>query len=77
MTYPKMLYRSDVQFPDEEALKAGLAPGGSIKKLVIESEQDEAEAVDGGWTDSPIDFIGAAEAPKRARKAAKTEEPAA
>lgn len=77
MTYPKMLYRSDTQFPDEEALKAGLAPGGAVKKMVVESEQAEGDAVDAGWTDAPLDFIGAAtEAPKRGRKA-KAEEPAA
>lgn len=78
MTYPKMLYRSDTQFGDEEALKAGLAPGGAVKKLIVESEAEEAESVDAGWTEAPMDFIGTPDTPKRGRKAApKPEEPAA
>lgn len=75
MTYPKMLYRSDFQFGDEEALKAGLAPGGSVRKRVVEDETEDAQAQADGWTESPLDFIGTAEAPKRGRKA-KAEEPA-
>lgn len=62
MTYPKMLYRSDTQFSDEEGLKAGLAPGGSVRKQVVESEEAEAEAVDAGWSESPMDFVGSADA---------------
>jgi hypothetical protein len=62
MTYPKMLYRSDTQFSDEEGLKAGLAPGGSVRKQVVESEEAEVAAVDAGWSESPMDFIGSADA---------------
>lgn len=77
MDYPKMLYRSDMQFSDDEALKAGLAPGGSVRNCIVQSEDEEAAAIEAGWTDSPMDFIGAPEAPKRGRKAAaKPEEPA-
>ena len=39
-------------------------------------EDEEAAAVEAGWTDSPMDFIGVTDAPKRGRKA-KPEEPAA
>jgi hypothetical protein len=78
MIYPKMLYRSDTQFADDESLKAGLAPGGAVRNRIVQSEEEEGEAVDAGWTDSPMDFIGTPDAPKRGRKAAaKAEEPAA
>jgi hypothetical protein len=75
MTYPKMLYRSDAQFSDEEGLKAGLAPGGSVRKQVVETEEAEAAAIDTGWTDSPMDFVGIADpaapaAGRRSKKAA-------
>lgn len=75
MTYPKMLYRSDAQFADEEGLKAGLAPGGSVKNQIVSDETAEAAAIEAGWTDSPMDFVGIADpaaptAGRRAKKAA-------
>lgn len=75
MTYPKMLYRSDAQFPDEDSLKAAISPGGGVRNCVVNDEEAEAAAVDAGWTDSPMDFIGVADAPKRGGRKAKTEEP--
>lgn len=74
--YPKMLYRSDAMFADDEALKQGLTPGGGIRTCTVDDEGAEATAVEAGWTETPSDFIGAADAPKRGRKA-KAEEAAA
>ncbi len=69
--YPKVLYRSDSQFADEEALKQGLSPGGAVKSLVVADEDAQAAAIEAGWTDTPIDFIGTAAAPRaKAKKAA-------
>lgn len=75
MTYPKMIYKSESMFADDEALKAGLAPGGSVRNRIVADETEEAQANVDGWTDSPMDFVGV-EAPKRGRKP-KDEEPAA
>lgn len=66
--FPKLLYRSDSVFVDEEALKQGLSPGGAIKSRTVTDEADQTAAIEEGWTDSPLDFIGTAAAP-RARKA--------
>lgn len=66
--YPKVLYRSDSQFADEEALKQGLSPGGAVKNCTVVDEASEAAAVEAGWTNTPLDFIGTSAAP-RARKA--------
>lgn len=72
--YPKMLYRSDMQFADDEALKAGLAPGGAVKTCIVKDEQEEADALGDNWTTSPMDFVGTADAPapstSRRKKAA-------
>ena len=73
--YPKMMYRFDGQFPDEDALKAGLMPGGGVRTVAVSDSAQEADAVANGWTDTPMDFIGSPEVPKRGRKA-KSEEPA-
>lgn len=73
--YPKVLFRFDGQFNDEEALKAGLAPGGAVKQMSVPDADTEAAAIAQGWTAFPMDFIGSADEPsaaltRRTKKAA-------
>jgi len=71
--YPKMLYRFDGQFPDEDALKAGLSVGGGVRSQAVADPQAEADAVANGWTAYPTDFIAqpGEVTPAAARRAAK------
>ena len=66
-TYPKMLYRSEGMFSTDEDLKAGLAPGGSVRSMTVLDAEGETVALDDGWTQSASDFIGE-DRPKRGRK---------
>ena len=66
-TYPKMLYRSEGMFATEEELKAGFAPGGSVRSMTVLDAEAETVALDDGWTQSLSEFIGA-DKPKRGRK---------
>ena len=66
--YPKVLYRSDTTFIDEDALKQGLSPGGAVKMRTVADADDEAAAVEAGWTLTPLDFVGAAPAARRTKK---------
>lgn len=67
MTYPKMIYKSDVKYADDEGLRLAFL-GFQIQSQIVQSEEEEQAAFDVGWTDSPADFIGI-DKPKRKRKA--------
>jgi hypothetical protein len=50
MEFPKMLYRAEQPFEDQEALKRALH-GGVLKTLIVESAEEQKAAVKKGWTD--------------------------
>jgi hypothetical protein len=68
MDYPKMLYKCETMFADEDALKAGVAPGGAVRNMIVSDETEDAQAQVDGWVESPMDFLGAAPV-RRGRKA--------
>lgn len=67
MEYPKMLYRSEQRFADDEAVKTAM--GASIQQIIVNSQEDEAAELEAGAVVSPSDLIG--EPPKRRKKAAE------
>lgn len=67
MEYPKMLYRSEQRFADDEAVK--MAMGSGIQQIIVTSEEEEVAQLEAGAVVSPSDLIG--EPPKRRKKAAE------
>lgn len=57
MEYPKMLYRSNKQFGDMEALKEAFM-NETIKTRVVHSEDAEISAMEEGWIENHGEFIG-------------------
>lgn len=50
MEFPKMLYRAEQPFEDQEALKAALQTG-VVKTFIVESAEEQKAAVKKGWTE--------------------------
>lgn len=58
MEFPKMLYRSDQPFEDQEALKSALYDG-SLKTMIVESADEQKAAVKKGWTEDLASLVKA------------------
>lgn len=56
--YPKMLYRADLQFEDQEALKLA-THSGTLKTMIVESAEEQKAAGKKGWTDDLASFVKA------------------
>jgi len=66
MEFPKMLYRANQQFEDQEALKAAVH-SAALKTMVVESADEQKAAVKKGWTDDLASLVKAE--PKADQKA--------
>jgi hypothetical protein len=58
MEFPKMLYRAEQPFEDQEALKRALH-GGVLKTLIVESAEEQKAAAKKGWTDDLASLVKA------------------
>jgi hypothetical protein len=56
MEFPKMLYRADRQFEDQEALKVAMQTG-VLKTLIVESADEQKAASKKGWTDDLASLV--------------------
>lgn len=58
MEFPKMLYRADRQFEDQEALKMAMQTG-VLKTMIAESADEQKAAGKKGWTDDLASLVKA------------------
>jgi hypothetical protein len=63
MEFPKMLYRADEKFADQDALKTALHIGG-VKTLVVASADEQTEAEADGWAEDLSSLIRKKPGPK-------------
>jgi len=70
MEFPKMLYRAEKPFDDQEALKRAVHDG-TLNTMVVESDAEQKAATKKGWTEDLASLVKghekpAEEAPDRA-----------
>lgn len=58
MEFPKMLYRAEQQYEDQEALKMAVQTG-VLKTLIVESADEQKSASKKGWTDDLASLVKA------------------
>jgi len=58
MEFPKMLYRADRQFEDQEALKMATQTG-MLKTMIVESADEQKVALKKGWTENLASLVKA------------------
>ncbi|MGG1948976.1 hypothetical protein AB1286_29920 [Trinickia sp. NRRL B-1857] len=58
MEFPKMLYRADRQFEDQEALKMATQTG-TLKTMIVESVDEQKVALKKGWIEDLASLVKA------------------
>lgn len=58
MEFPKMLYRADQPFEDQEALKLAVH-SGVLKTMIVEAADEQKAAVKKGWTEDLASLVKA------------------
>lgn len=56
MEFPKMLYRADQPFEDQEALKRAVH-SGVLKTMVVKSIEEQKVAAKKGWTEDLASLV--------------------
>jgi len=56
MEFPKMLYRADRPFEDQEALKRAIH-SAALKTMIVESADEQKAATKKGWTEDLASLV--------------------